>query len=91
MERDSELEAILLGLAGALPGAMVGGLVDHYFFNLDFPHSVSLCWLYAALTVVAIRISEEAGLGGEEAEAARKGGGAERAAIRLGRGWQLGD
>jgi O-antigen ligase len=40
MERDSDLEPILLGLAGALLGAMVGGLVDHYFFNLGFPHSV---------------------------------------------------
>jgi hypothetical protein len=39
---------------------MVGGLVDHYFFNLDFPHSGSLFWVYAALTVVTIRISEEA-------------------------------
>jgi O-antigen ligase len=59
MERHSDLEPILLGLAGALLGAMVGGLVDHYFFNLDFPHSVSLFWLYAALTVVTIRIGEE--------------------------------
>ncbi len=59
MERDSDLEPILLGLAGALLGAMVGGLVDHYFFNLDFPHSVSLFWLYASLTVVTIRIGEE--------------------------------
>jgi len=60
MERDSDLEPLLLGLAGALLGAMVGGLVDHYFFNLDFPHSGSLFWLYAALTVVTIRIGREA-------------------------------
>jgi O-antigen ligase len=60
MERDSDLEPILLGVAGALLGVMVGGLVDHYFFNLDFPHSVSLFWLYAALTVVTIRMGEEA-------------------------------
>ncbi len=70
MERDSDLEPILLGLAGALLGAMVGGLVDHYFFNLDFPHSVSLFWLYAALTVVTIRIGEEV-----RAEAGDGGGG----------------
>jgi hypothetical protein len=50
----------------------VGGLVDHYFFNLDFPHSVSLFWLYAALTVVTIRISQEAGVEVEEAEAPEK-------------------
>ncbi len=61
VERDSDLEPLLFGLGGALLGAMVGGLVDHYFFNLDFPHSVSLFWLYTALTVVTIRLSEEAG------------------------------
>jgi hypothetical protein len=38
-------------------GAMVGGIVDHYFFNLDFPHSVSLFWLYAGLAVVAARMA----------------------------------
>ena len=69
MERDSDIEPLLLGLAGALLGAMVGGLVDHYFFNLDFPHSVSLFWLYAALTVVAIRIGEEVGAKAEQAKA----------------------
>ncbi|MGB3904656.1 MAG: hypothetical protein WBB22_06995 [Anaerolineae bacterium] len=68
MERDSDTEPLLLGLAGALLGAMVGGLVDHYFFNLDFPHSVSLFWLYAALTVVAIRIGQEAEEKAEQAE-----------------------
>jgi O-antigen ligase len=58
MERDSDAEPLLLGLAAALFGAMVGGLTDHYFFNLDFPHSVSMFWLYAGLAVVAIKISE---------------------------------
>jgi hypothetical protein len=61
METDSDTEPLLLGLAGALLGAMVGGLVDHYFFNLDFPHSVSIFWLYTGLAVVAIRFSDEGG------------------------------
>ena len=53
---DPEGEAILLGLMGAIVGAMVGGVFDHYFFNLDFPHSVSLFWLYVGLTVATIKI-----------------------------------
>jgi len=53
---DPEGEAILLGLLGAIVGAMVGGVFDHYFFNLDFPHSVSLFWLYVGLTVATIKI-----------------------------------
>jgi len=61
MEPDSDTEPLLLGLGGALLGAMVGGIVDHYFFNLDFPHSVSIFWLYTGLAVVAIRFSDEGG------------------------------
>ncbi len=53
---DPEGEAILLGLLGAIVGAMVGGIVDHYFFNLDFPHSVSLFWLYVGLTIATAKI-----------------------------------
>ncbi len=49
-------EAALLGLAGALVGIMTGGLLDHYFFNLDFPHSVSFFWIYVGLAVTAARL-----------------------------------
>lgn len=59
MEPDSGAEALLLGLAGALLGAMIGGIVDHYFFNLDFPHSVSIFWLYVGLAVATIKLSGE--------------------------------
>ena len=70
MEPDSEDEPLLLGLAVALLGAMVGGLVDHYFFNLDFPHSVAVFWLFAGLAVVTIRLSrgELAGAKGAEVQ-----------------------
>jgi len=39
-----------------LIGAMVGGIFDHYFFNLDFHHSVTLFWLYVGLAAVATRM-----------------------------------
>ncbi len=50
------LEAILLGLTAALVGILVGGVFDHYFFNLDFPHSVAIFWLYMGLAMVAVRL-----------------------------------
>jgi len=53
------LEAILLGLTAALAGILVGGLADHYFFNLAFPHSVSVFWLYLGLGMVSIRLGTE--------------------------------
>ncbi|MBC7258785.1 MAG: O-antigen ligase family protein [Chloroflexi bacterium] len=53
-------EAALLGFVAALVGIMVGGLFDHYFFNLDFPHSVSFFWIYVGLAVVSARLGLEA-------------------------------
>lgn len=49
------LESILLGLAAAIAGILVGGIADHYFFNLDFPHSVAVFWLYLGLAMATIR------------------------------------
>ncbi len=53
---DPEMEAILLGLVGAIGGALVGGIFDHYFFNLDFPHSVSLFWFLVGLAVATLEL-----------------------------------
>ncbi len=50
------IEAILLGLAAAVAGILVGGIFDHYFFNLSFPHSVSIFWLFLGLAMVAVRL-----------------------------------
>lgn len=53
---DPEMEPILMGLVGAIGGALVGGIFDHYFFNLDFPHSVSLFWLLMGLAVAVLQL-----------------------------------
>ena len=58
-ERGSELEPILLGTCTAVAGAMVGGLLDHYLFNLSFPHASSLLWLMIGLGTVSIRLTRE--------------------------------
>jgi len=52
------LSPVLLGLTAAISGALVAGLLDHYFFNLAFPHSVALFWLYLGLAMVAVRLIE---------------------------------
>jgi hypothetical protein len=54
MPRGGEGEAYLVGLGGGIVGALVAGLFDHYFFNLDFPHSVSIFWLYVGLAMAAV-------------------------------------
>lgn len=47
------LEPIWWGLHAALMGALVGGIFDHYFFNLLFHHSVTLFWLMVGLATAA--------------------------------------
>jgi len=57
--RGSEIEPLHLGLGLAVIGAMVGGVLDHYLFNLVFPHAAALLWLTVGLGVVATRLAKE--------------------------------
>jgi len=50
---DPELEPLWWGLHASIVGALVGGIFDHYFFNLDFHHSVTLFWLVVGLATAA--------------------------------------
>jgi O-antigen ligase len=53
------LEATLLGLSAAIVGILTGGLFDHYFFNLNFPHSVAAFWIFLGLAMASIRLGRE--------------------------------
>jgi O-antigen ligase len=59
VREEKGLAAILLGLTAALVGILVGGIFDHYFFNLSFPHSVSIFWIFMGLAMVAVRLGTE--------------------------------
>jgi hypothetical protein len=54
--RRPEVEPLWWGYHGALVGALVSGLFDHYFFNLDFHHAVTLFWLTVGLAAVTTRL-----------------------------------
>lgn len=51
------LEAPILGYSLAVLGALVGGLFDHFFFNLTFIHLVALFWLCMGLAMTACRLA----------------------------------
>ncbi|HXF61868.1 MAG TPA: O-antigen ligase family protein [Caldilineaceae bacterium] len=53
---DARLEPLLLGLAGAVLGAMVSGIFDHYWFNMTYPHMTVLLWLYLGLAAATVLI-----------------------------------
>lgn len=46
---DPRQEALLLGVGAAVVGALVGGIFDHYLFNLVYPHMGVLFWAFIGL------------------------------------------
>ena len=54
--RNRDLEALWWGLHAGLVGALTGGIFDHYFFNIDFHHSVTLFWLVVGLATAATEL-----------------------------------
>jgi O-antigen ligase len=51
------LEPLVLGLLAALLAALITGIADHYFFNINFQHAVALFWLCLGLGVRATSLS----------------------------------
>jgi O-antigen ligase len=52
---DEERQSWLLGIQAALLAALATGLLDHYYFNIEFSHMVALFWGVVGLgSVVAL-------------------------------------
>jgi hypothetical protein len=54
-----QLEAPLLGYGLAILGAMVGGVFDHFYFNLTFIHIAALFWLTMGLGMAAVLLGRK--------------------------------
>jgi O-antigen ligase len=54
-----ERDALWLGLFAAVTAGLVGGVFDHYLFNLDFHHSVTIFWLFAGLAAATARLLDQ--------------------------------
>jgi len=52
-------DAVWLGLHAALVGALVAGVFDHYLFNMDFHHAVTIFWMVLGLAVASTRLGVE--------------------------------
>jgi O-antigen ligase len=58
------IDPIWLGLHAAVVGGLVAGIFDHYLFNIDFHHAVTVFWFLVGLAVAATRLgSQQANLG----------------------------
>ena len=49
-------DAVWLGLHAALIGALVAGVFDHYLFNMDFHHAVTIFWMVLGMAVASTRL-----------------------------------
>ncbi len=56
--RNEESEGYLLACIAALAGALVSGVFDHFFFNINFIHLVTLFWVTMGLGVAAARLTD---------------------------------
>jgi O-antigen ligase len=61
LRHNPRLESILLSLLTAQLGALVSGVVDHYFFNINFQHAVALFWLCLGLGIACTLLPTEPG------------------------------
>lgn len=55
----SMLDSVLLGGAASILGILVVNLVDHFYFNIEFPHMSALLWLTIALTLASAHITAQ--------------------------------
>ncbi len=53
---DGDLGGCLLAYQAALAGALVDGIFDHFFFNINFIHLVALFWIVMGLGVASARL-----------------------------------
>ena len=53
---DERRDAVWLGLHAALVGALVAGVFDHYLFNMDFHHAVTIFWMVLGMAVAGTRL-----------------------------------
>jgi polysaccharide biosynthesis protein PslJ len=51
------LSDVWLGFAAGLIGAMVSGVVDHYYFNIEFHGAVTMFWCFVGLSLATARIA----------------------------------
>ena len=60
---DEGLRSILVGLLAAVLSALVAGVLDHHFLDINFPHVAALFWLNVGLGIATLRVTGNQGIG----------------------------
>jgi O-antigen ligase len=58
---DAERQSWLLGVLASLASALAGGLLDHYYFNIEFSHMVALFWAMVGIGVAIFAVDASTG------------------------------
>src|SRR5260221_14218893 len=53
------LFSLWLGFTAGLFGALVSGIFDHYYFNIEFNGSVLIFWLFVGLSLAAAQLVDK--------------------------------
>lgn len=56
---NERLDAVWLGLHAAIIGGLFAGILDHYLFNTEFHHAVTVFWLLIGLATAATRLGKQ--------------------------------
>ncbi len=54
-----DLFSLWLGFTAGILGALVSGIFDHYYFNIEFIGAAMMFWLYVGLSLAAARIAQD--------------------------------
>ena len=48
-----------MGVGAAVAGVLVSGILDHYLFNLVYPHMSVIFWTFIGLGMAAALLAQE--------------------------------
>lgn len=54
---DDDINDIALGLLAGIIGALIGGVFDHFYFNIEFQATSLTLWLYIGFFLASIRLA----------------------------------
>jgi O-antigen ligase len=57
--QNDQTNDIALGLLAGIIGALIGGVFDHFYFNIEFQATSLTLWLYIGLFLVSIRLAAD--------------------------------
>ncbi|MCI0709710.1 MAG: O-antigen ligase family protein [Chloroflexi bacterium] len=54
---DDDINDIALGLLAGIIGALIGGVFDHFYFNIEFQATSLTLWLYIGFFLASVRLA----------------------------------